>query len=64
MAAAITGVHLPASFAAGSPTPGLERDILLVAAVLALMAFGSGAIAIESQSPALSDASATERSFQ
>ena len=64
MASAITGVHLPASFAAGSPTPGLERDILLVAAALALMAFGPGAIAIDSRNPALSDASATERSFQ
>ncbi len=64
MAAAITGVHLPMSFAAGSPTPGLERDILLVAAVLALMAFGPGAIAIDSQNPAPSDASSTERSFQ
>jgi len=62
MAAAITGVHLPMSFAAGSPTPGLERDILLVASVLVLMAFGPGAIAIESQSPALSNSSATERS--
>jgi putative oxidoreductase len=52
------------SFAAGSPTPGLERDVLLVAAVLVLMAFGPGAIAIESQSPALSDASTAEHRFQ
>ncbi len=64
MAAAITGVHLPMSFTAGSPTPGLERDVLLVAAALELMAFGPGAIAIESQSPALSDASTAERRFQ
>lgn len=47
MAAVITGVHLPMFFAADSPTPDLERDILLVAAVLALMAFPG---AIESQS--------------
>lgn len=64
MATAITGVHLPASFAAGSPTPGLERDILLVAAALVLIAFGPGVIALESQNPAQSDASTAERRFQ
>ncbi len=64
MATAITGVHLPMSFAAGSPTPGLERDVLLVAAALVLMAFGPGVIAIESQNPALSDASTAESRFQ
>jgi uncharacterized membrane protein YphA (DoxX/SURF4 family) len=64
MAAAITGVHVPLSVAAGSPTPGLERDILLVAAVLVLMAFGPGAIAIDSQAPAIANPSPAERSFQ
>lgn len=64
MEAAIMGVHVPLSFAAGTPTPGLERDILLVAAVLVLMAFGPGAIAIETQVPSLADPSPTERSFQ
>jgi putative oxidoreductase len=62
MAAAITGVHLPLSWAAGSPTPGLERDILLVAAVLTLMAFGPGSIAIESRHPALGHSPSAERS--
>ncbi|TVP64191.1 MAG: DoxX family protein [Leptolyngbya sp. LCM1.Bin17] len=46
MAAAITGVHLPASIAAGSATAGLERDVVLVGAALILMAFGPGAVAL------------------
>ena len=63
MAGAIAGVHLPASWAAGSPTAGLERDVLLVGAALILMAFGPGAIALNPQRPALDHLSHPEHSL-
>ena len=43
MAGAIAGVHIPASFAAGAVTAGLERDLMLLAGVIVLAALGSGA---------------------
>ncbi len=46
MAGAISGVHLPASFAAGSPTPALERDLLIAAGVIVTMSMGFGAISL------------------
>jgi len=46
VAAATAGIHIPASFAAGSPTPALERDLLLAAGVLVTMAMGFGAISL------------------
>jgi putative oxidoreductase len=49
IAAAITGIHLPASFAAGSPTPGRERDLLIIGGALVIMALGHGAIALGSR---------------
>jgi len=60
MAAAITGVHLPASIAGGSATPGLERDVMLLAGALVLMAFGPGAIALGQANPAAIGNSASE----
>lgn len=42
MAGAIAGVHIPASLAAGNVTAGLERDLMVLAGLLVLVAFGSG----------------------
>lgn len=46
IAGAIAGVQLPASLEAGTVTPGLERDLLIATAAIALIAFGPGALGL------------------
>ena len=57
MAGAITGVHIPASLAAGTVTAGLERDLMVLSGLLVLAAFGADALSLNPSQSSLKNQS-------